>query len=182
MESWYALRTRVRTEVGVARNLSGKGYECFLPTYERKRNWSDRIKTVELPLFPGYLFCRFDVTRRLPILMAPGVNSIVGIAGVPTPIDTQEIESIRTVVQSSAAYEPHPYVSIGQMVQIKEGVFAGLSGFVMNVKNERRLIISVQLLMRAVAVEIDRMIIEPISEQNKPLCQIVPSIPKRHVA
>jgi len=155
-------------EAGVASNLHIKGYEAFLPTFKKKRNWSDRIKTVDLPLFPGYLFCRLDATKRLPILMMPGVNCIVGMGGVPVPIDPAEVEAIRTIVSSGLNYEPHPYVSVGQKVRIKEGVFSGMTGFVVYLKNEQRLILSVQLLMRSVSIEIDRMIVEPIANHDKP--------------
>jgi transcriptional antiterminator RfaH len=163
MERWYALRTRSAGESGVARNLAKKGYEAFLPTYKEKRFWSDRTKTVELALFPGYLFCRFDAATRLPILTTPGVQSVVGIAGTPAPINEEEIEAIRKVVNSSVPCEPCPYVSIGQVVRIKEGPLQGLIGFVVHIRNEHRLILSVRLLVRSISVEIDRAVIEPIS-------------------
>jgi len=161
---WYALKIRPRLEWVVAANLTAKGYDLLLPTYKSKRRWSDRIKTLELPLFPGYLFCQFDVNTRLPILQTPGVCSIVGIGKCPEPINEAEIDAIRTVVDSGVTYQPHPYVSVGQLVQVEHGALTGLVGIVTQVKNDFRLIISVNLLMRSVSVEIDRAWVDPIRQ------------------
>src|SRR5206468_6390011 len=141
-ELWYALRVRSRFEWTVEKALRHKGYEVFLPTYKSARRSSDRIKTVQVPLFPGYLFCQFDVRTRLPILTTPGVNSVVGVGRVPEPIDEMEIAAIRTVVQSSMVYGPHPYVRVGQMVQVEHGSLCGLTGFVTDLRSESRLIVS----------------------------------------
>src|ERR1700752_2177023 len=117
-EVWYALKVRSRLEKQVSANLGSKGYEFFLPLYKRKSRWSDRIKTLEVPLFPGYLFCQFDVTKRLPILQTPGVISVVGIGKCPEPIDPVEIDAIRTVVSSGVLYQPYPYMAVGDMVRV----------------------------------------------------------------
>jgi transcription antitermination factor NusG len=161
-EVWYALKVRPRLEKQVSTSLSGKGYELFLPLYKRKSHWSDRVKTLEVPLFPGYLFCQFDVTKRLPILQTPGVISVVGIGKCPEPIDVAEIDAIRTVVESGAGYQPHPYLAVGDAVQVEHGALAGLTGLITQVKNGYRLIISVNLLMRSVSVEIDRSWVDPL--------------------
>lgn len=161
-EVWYALKVRPRLEKQVAANLSSKGYELFLPLYRRKTRWSDRIKILDEALFPGYLFCQFDVTKRLPILQTPGVSSVVGIGKCPEPIDAEEIEAIRTVVASGFNYQPHPYVAVGDPVRVEHGALEGLVGLVTQVKNEFRLIISVNLLMRSVSVEIDRSWVDPL--------------------
>jgi transcription antitermination factor NusG len=160
-EVWYALKVRPRLEKQVSANLSAKGYELFLPLYKRKSRWSDRIKTLEEPLFPGYLFCQFDVTKRLPILQTPGVMSVVGIGKCPEPINPAEIEAIRTVVLSGVGYHPHPYLAVGDSVEVEHGALAGLVGLITQVKNEFRLIISVNLLMRSVSVEIERSWVSP---------------------
>ena len=128
---------------------------------------------MELALFPGYLFCRFDAATRLPILTTPGVQSVVGIAGTPAPINEEEIEAIRKVVHSSVPCEPCPYVSVGQLVRIKEGPLQGLIGFVLRIRDEHRLILSVRLLMRSVSVEIDRAGIEPIQGEEKIIYALV---------
>jgi len=161
-EKWYALKVRPRWEKQVSTNLTTKGYQLFLPLYQRKARWSDRVKTLEEPLFPGYLFCQFDVLKRLPILQTPGVNSVVGIGKVPEPISPEEIEAIRTVVSCGASYQPHPYMAVGDFVKVEYGALAGLVGLITQLKNEFRLIISVNLLMRSVAVEIDRSWVEPL--------------------
>src|SRR5262245_48868302 len=140
---WYAVQVRSRSETLVATNLRYKGYEPFVPTYRTSRRWSDRIKTMDMPLFPGYIFCRFDVRTRLPILITPGVNSIVGIGKAPEPISDTEIEAIRSVVQSGLVYEPHAYVSVGQKVRVEYGSLAGVTGLVTEVRNKSRLIVSV---------------------------------------
>ena len=160
---WYALSVRQRFETVVVRNLSAKGYEVFLPTYISKRRWSDRTKLVECALFPGYLFCRLDVQERLPILMTPGVQCIVSRGKIPEPIDQSELNAVRLIIERAAVYEPHPYLTVGQKVQIKRGSLYGLTGVAIKIKDNCRLIISVNLLQRSVAVDIDRKWIEPIS-------------------
>jgi transcription antitermination factor NusG len=164
---WYALKVRSRCESMVAEILSAKGYELFLPTYKSRRRWSDRVKTMELPLFPGYLFCQFDLKTRLPILTTPGVSFIVGSGRLPEPVDRTEIEDLRTVVKAGVAYSPHPYVNVGQKVRIEYGALTGLVGLVTEVRNEMRLILSVNLLMRSVSIEVDRTWVQPVRVQEK---------------
>ena len=98
-------------------HLRGKGYEEFLPTYMSRRHWSDRVREIELPLFPGYIFCKFDVTDRLPLLVIPGVMSVVSFGGTPMPVPEREIAAIEHVVNSGMKYEPWPRMSVGQPVQ-----------------------------------------------------------------
>jgi len=151
----------------VAEILRNKGYEPFLPTYDAKRRWSDRTKILTLPLFSAYLFCRFDVTKRLPILKTPGVNSIVGIGRNPQPIDESEIEAIRTVINSGLGCSPYPRLPAGELVRVEHGSLEGLVGIVTKYKNEYRLIISVTLLMRSVSVEIERSWLTPIGNEKR---------------
>jgi transcription antitermination factor NusG len=113
-DSWFALHVRPRFESYVELQLGGKGYEVFLPTYESRRRWSDRVKTVVQPLFPGYVFCRFDVSARLPILVTPGVNSVVGVGKTPIPVDPGEIAAIRNVINSAIASYPCDYIRDGK--------------------------------------------------------------------
>jgi transcription antitermination factor NusG len=152
---WFAVQVRSRYESVAATLLSGKGYEWFLPTYWSRRQWSDRIKKIELPLFPGYLFCRFDPQGRLPILTIPGVISIVGIAKNPTPVDETEIASLRVLVKSGLPHQPWPYLQVGQRVRIEYGALYGLEGILLHFKGLHRIVLSVTLLQRSVAVEID---------------------------
>lgn len=160
---WYALHVRTRFEKVVARNLRGKGYEEFLPLYSRTNQWSDRVKQIELPLFPGYVFCRFNANDRLPILTVPGVNAIVGIGKTLVPVEPSELNAIRAVLQSGTFCEPVPYLEVGQRVQVESGPLAGTEGLVVMVKNTYRLVISVNMLQRSVAVEIDRDCLKPLS-------------------
>src|SRR5690348_14924711 len=107
---WYAVRVRSKFEVLASAGLSGKGYEPFLPLYKTRRRWSDRIKEMELPLFPGYVFCRFDAGTRLPVLTTPGVMSVVGYGREPVIIDDAEIEAVRAIIASGLPAIPWPYL------------------------------------------------------------------------
>lgn len=158
---WFAVHARARYENVVARCLKAKGYECFLPTYSSKRRWSDRLKELELPLFPGYFFCRFHIEDRLPILKTPSLIAIVGIAQNPTPVDEAEIEAVRTLVNSGLRHQPWPYVSIGQKVRIDSGALCGLEGILQSFKGRHRIVVSVTLLQRSVAAEIDSSWVSP---------------------
>jgi transcription antitermination factor NusG len=153
---WYALQVKTRFEKVVSRNLRGKGYEEFLPLYRRTSRWSDRTKEIELPLFPGYVFCRFNPLHRISILTIPGVNTIVGIGKILMPVEESELVNIRTVLESNLYCEPWPFLQVGQKVCVERGPLAGTQGIVILVKNRYRLVISVNLLQRSVAVEIDR--------------------------
>ncbi len=158
---WFAVRTATGRERSVSDLLGHKGYEEFLPIYRVKRRWSDRMKELELPLFPGYLFCRFPVGRRLPILVTPGVQSIVGYGRTPTPVRDEEVDALRRVVQSGVQAMPYPYLEVGQRVEIREGSLAGVQGILLQIKNSWRLVLSVELLRRSVAVEVDRAVVQP---------------------
>ena len=159
---WFALQVRSRWEGNTAELLRGKGLETLLPTYTSKRKWSDRLKVVESPLFPGYVFCRFNVHDRLPVLITPGVLSVVGRGKTPVAVDDAEILSIRAALESGIEMEPWPYVEIGERVRIKDEVFDGMEGILTNFKGSSRVVISVSLLRRSVALEIDRSRITPL--------------------
>jgi len=163
---WFALQLRPRFEKVVAMHLRGKGYEEYLPVYHSRRKWSDRVKVVELPLFPGYIFSKFDIRDRLPILVIPGVMSVVGFGGVPMPIVEDEIAAVNRVVASGLNYGPWPRINTGESVKIKYGPLSGLEGVVMEIKKAYHLIISVNLLQRSVAVEIDRDCVMPVSDKR----------------
>jgi transcription antitermination factor NusG len=164
--SWYALQTRLRYEQFAALHLQSKGYEPFLPVYTCRRRWADRIKKIELPLFPGYLFCRFDVLNRLPILVTPGIVQVVGSGKRPIPIEDSEITAIQAVVQSGLARQPWPFLQLGQRVRIACGPLGGHEGILLNVKGNHRLVLSVSLLRRSVAVEIDSAWVSPVSSKS----------------
>jgi transcription elongation factor/antiterminator RfaH len=152
---WYALQVRPRFEKAIASALLHKGYEGFLPLYRQKRRWSDRIKEVQVPFFPGYLFCRFDINKRLPVLTTPGVNKIVSIGKEPRPVEDSEIEALQATVVSGLRVEPQSYLNIGQKVRIERGPLSGIEGILTSLKGLNRLILSVHLLQRSISVDID---------------------------
>jgi transcription antitermination factor NusG len=152
---WFALHVKARSERTTAELLRSKGYEEFVPLYYCRRRWSDRIKRVMQPLFPGYVFCRLDLQNRLPVLVTPGVLQIVGLGRIPAPIDEEEIISLQKVVISGFQTEPSPFMKVGERVRIVRGALEGVEGILTALKGSHRLIVSVTLLRRSVAVEID---------------------------
>jgi len=136
--------------------LENSGFECFLPLSKSTRKWSDRLKEIELPLFPGYLFCRMNPNDRLPVLMVPGVMQIAGTGSTPIPVEEHEIAAIQRVEKSGLSTMPWPYLKIGNIARIEEGPLRGLSGIVIRIKSGLKLVLSVDLLKRSIAVEIDR--------------------------
>ena len=158
---WFALQARSRCEHHVAEHLGGKGYELFLPLYTCRKRWSDRIKKVELPLFPGYLFCRFDPYDRLPILKTPWLIKIVGFNNIPTPVDDEEISSVRTLITSGSAAQPWPFFAVGDKVRIESGPLRGVGGVLTQIKGQNKLVVSITLLQRSVAVEVDPALVTP---------------------
>ena len=164
---WYALSVRSNCERAASAALSGKGYEEFLPLYRSRREWSDRSKELELPLFPSYIFCRFDARDRLlPILTIPSVISIIGAGRTPLPIPDEEIHAIQAVVRSGLHAQPWPYLATGSRILIEKGPLAGLEGITLDVNKKFRLLVSVPLLQRSVAVEIERHWVRPLPAAN----------------
>jgi transcription antitermination factor NusG len=163
---WYALQVRPRFEKSVADTLVSKGFEGFLSMYRHRSRWSDRIKEVHLPLFSGYLFCRFDINNRLPVLITPGVMQIVGIARIPHPVEDEEIAALQAITLSGLKAEPRSYLNIGERVRIEVGQLAGVEGILQSIKGASRLIVSVGLLQRSVAVEIDESWVVPVAPRH----------------
>jgi len=171
-ESWFAVQVKTTHEKRVTSFLDYQGYECFLPVYKCRRRWSDRVRAVEMPLFPGYVFCRFMPRFRVTILKAPGVLRIVGFGYTPTPIDDPEIAAIQRVVYSGFGLSPHPFLRVGQQVRITSGSLSGLEGLITDVRRDR-LILSINLLQRSVAVEIDSAwtaVIQTTRSVHRPSC------------
>jgi transcription antitermination factor NusG len=159
---WYALHVRPNTEDLTCAALSGKGYEYFNPKYSVSRRRTDSIKKLQVPLFPGYLFCRLDIQKRLPVLTTPSVVSIIGCGNTPTSVPAFEIDAIRRLVDAQMCIEPHAYLTIGTIVRIDHGPLAGVEGIVAEVRNKRRIIVSISLLCRSVAAEIDSDLIRTL--------------------
>jgi len=163
MENWYALRVRSNHENVVQSGLRSRGVEEFLPVYRAKSRWSDRVKVIERPLFPGYVFARFDPSKRLPVLMLPGFVHIVSFGNGPEPVDEKELHAIRRFVDSGLPITPWPYLREGEVVVVQRGVLAGLEGIVLRATNSLRLVVSLNLLQRSVAVELDRESVKPVA-------------------
>jgi transcription antitermination factor NusG len=152
---WFALQTEPRHEKKVALFLKQKGYEFLLPMYRQKRRWAHRAVTVDLPLFPGYIFCCFDSSVPGKAVLTPGVSRIVGFGGRPSEIPVDEIKSLQLLARSALLREPWIYIPDGTVVQVETGPLAGAEGIICADDDRRRLVISVSLLQRSVAVQLD---------------------------
>jgi len=153
---WFAILARTGREKNATVLLENAGYECYLPVIKFTRHWSDRLKEIEMPLFPGYLFCRMNPHNRLPVLMTPGVIQIVGVGKTPIPVEEQEIDAIQRVGKSGNSLMPWPYLQVGHVARIENGPLRGMTGIVIRIKSGLKLVLSVNLLQRSIAVEIDR--------------------------
>jgi len=151
---WYAVQVRPRSEFFTATILHNKGFEYFVPKYLSTRSWSDRKMEIMRPLFPGYIFCKFNPDLKLPIVTTAGVIRILCSGSQPISIDPLEIEAVKRVVSSGCRATPHTYAPIGNKVLIQEGPLAGLEGIVTGYKN-RQLILSVGVVQRSIAVALD---------------------------
>jgi len=174
---WFALRVKPRFEKTVATIARNKGYEEFLPLYQCRRRWSDRFQSVELPLFPGYLFCQLNPEFRLPLLTIPGALHFIGIGRIPAPIEDEEIAALQAAMRCGLWAEPWPFLNVGQRVRLEEGPLAGLEGLLIEVRKKQRLIVSVTLLKRSVAVEIERDWVRPLDcNETKTLRSLKPQL------
>jgi transcription termination/antitermination protein NusG len=150
---WFALYVKPRHEKNVALMLQGKGYEAFLPTYTQRVKYN---KNFELPLFPSYVFCRIELSSRLPVMTTPGVFSIVGNGPEPEPISEQEVEAVRSMLVSGFNPIPWPFLVPGQLVLLESGPLQGVEGVVVDASDGKWLVVSINLLRRSVAVKVDR--------------------------
>jgi len=164
---WFAVRVKSRCEKAVAQMAKGRGLEEFLPLYRRRQRWSDRQQEVEFPLFPGYLFCRVNPERRLPLVTIPGVVHIVGFGNTPVPVDDTEILAIQAAVQSGLSTEPWPFLEVGDRVRLENGPLTGLVGVLVGSDKRQRLVVSVTLLRRSVAVTIERDWVRPLDGDGR---------------
>jgi transcription antitermination factor NusG len=164
---WYALYTRHQHEKTIALSLSKKGIEVFLPLYNATHRWKDRTKQVSLPLFPCYVFLRTDGRNWLPVLTTSGVHMVVSYAGQPAAIPSPEIDAIRRALERSKRVEPHPFLKTGDWVRVHSGSLAGIEGILVRKKNHLRLVLSVEMLGKSAAVEVDVATIERIARQTR---------------
>jgi len=168
---WHALFVRSRHEKSVYAQLDAKSEQVFLPLYRSKHRWADRWKLVDLPLFPGYVFCRFDSARRSSVLATSGVIDLVRVGSQPATIDESEIEAIQRVVKSPLMAEPHADLVRGEKVMMSDGPLKGLTGTLMEVRKGLRLVVSVELLRRSVLIEIDRDWVVPNGLSRHPYAE-----------
>lgn len=152
---WYAVYVRAQREKVVSDLLAQRGYESLVPTYRVLRRWSDRKVEMEVPLFPGYVFTRMEIERRLPVLTTPGVVYIVGLGKVPVALPEAEIAAVQAVVASRCSAEPHAFLKTGQTLRLRTGPLAGVEGILVKIKAGYRLVLSIDLLQRSIAAEVD---------------------------
>jgi transcription antitermination factor NusG len=157
---WHALHTKHQHEKNVTDILAEKGFEVFCPTYAEVHRWKDRRKEVTIPLFSGYLFFADGLHRRIDLLSTPGVCAIVSFGNTPAIVPEEEINAIRLAAASSQRVEPHPFLQEGQKVRVKSGPLSGIEGILQRRKDTFRLVLSVQLLGRSVAVQVEQCDIE----------------------
>jgi transcription antitermination factor NusG len=160
--SWYAIYTSSRHEKVVAKQLEGRGIESFLPLYRSWHRWKDRRKLVELALFPSYVFVRIEVQKRLRVLEVPGVVHLVSFNREPAALPQQEINALRNGLENDVYAEPHPYLRVGRKVRVVRGPMAGAEGILSRKKDKHRVVISIDLLMRSIAVEVEGADLEAI--------------------
>jgi len=153
--SWYALDVQPRFEKVVSQSLQAQGLETFLPLYLRRTRSSDCEKKIQLPLFPGYVFCKVNLSKELA-LPTPGLNSLAGSGNEPVSIRQSELDNIHMVLRSGTYCEPWPFVQTGELVEVEHGTLAGLRGFAVTVGNQERLVISLNLIQRSMCVKISR--------------------------
>ena len=161
--NWWALYTRHQHEKVVADMLSAKGFEVFLPLYDSIRRWKDRQKLISLPLFPCYVFVRGGLHRRLQVVTTPGIHMILSHGADVAVIPEEEIEAIRRTLEGPCRMEPHPFLRCGERVRVMRGSLQGIEGILVRKKNQFRLVLSVEMLAKSVAVEIDAADVEPVT-------------------
>jgi transcription antitermination factor NusG len=160
---WYAAYTCANHEKRVAQQLDRRSVECFLPLYESVRRWKDRRVRLQLPLFPGYIFVRIALKVRLRVLEIPSVVRLVGFNGFPTALPYVEIESLRRGLTCPLRAEPHPFLTEGRRVRIKDGPLVGMEGILVRRKGNLRVVLSLDLIVRSIVVDIDSADLELIA-------------------
>lgn len=160
---WYVTYTCPRHEKHVARQFEERGISFFLPLYKSMRRWKDRKKQIELPLFPGYVFVQMKSDNRVDLLRVPGVVHLVSFQGRPAAVAGAELEVLRRGVIGCSVLRPHPYLKAGRKIRIRGGAMAGVEGILVRRKESARVVLSISLIQRSVAMEIDETDVEPIS-------------------
>ena len=160
--NWYALYTCARHEKRVAEQIERRKMSCYLPLYRSVRRWKDRRKVLELALFPGYVFVRMSLSDKLKVLEVPGVVQFVSFDGRPAALPAEEIEALRNRLSGEAKIEPHPYLRAGRRVRVRSGPLQGLEGVIVRRKDRCRLVFSIDLIQRSLAIEVDEADIDAV--------------------
>jgi len=158
---WYAVYTNANHEKRVAQQLGERSIEHFLPLYDSVRRWKDRRVRLQMPLFPGYLFVRFALRDRVEVLQTPSVAHLVSFSGHPAPLPEEDIQAIQRCLNQGRQVEPHPYLQAGRRARVRSGPLRGMEGIILRRKNRTRFVLSFDLIMRSVAVEIDDIDLVP---------------------
>jgi len=159
---WFAAYTSPRHEKYVSRQMERRGIQNFLPLYKSIRRWKDRRKELDLPIFPGYLFVRMALRERLSVLQVPGVVQLVSFQGRPAPLPDADIEMLQRQLLQCGAAQPHPFLTVGRRVRVTNGPLTGMEGILARKKDKFRVVLSIELIQRSVAVEIDLSDVEPV--------------------
>jgi transcription antitermination factor NusG len=160
---WYALYTCSRHEKQVAAQLEQRDFEVFLPLYPSLRRWKDRRVELQLPLFPGYLFVRIPLQHRIEVLNVPGAVRFVTFNGRPAAVTDNDLRSVRSALTEGLRVQPSPYLKIGRRVRVRGGPLTGTEGILVRKKDRFRLVLSIDIIMRSVAVEVDALDVEPLA-------------------
>ena len=170
---WFAVYTTCRHEKRVARNLEQRQIEHFLPIYRTQHTWKDGSRaTLDLPLFPGYVFVHIDLHDRVGVLEVPGVVSMIGSARQPAPLPDLEVEALQAGLDPTKA-EPHPLLTVGQRVRIKRGALAGVEGIVVRKKTGLQVVVTLSLLMQSIAIEINGDDVEIAGNSSGSSCRYI---------
>jgi len=161
-KKWYAAYTSANHEKRVAEQFVARDVEHFLPVYDSVRRWKDRRVTLQMPLFPGYVFVCMALRDRLQVQQVPGVAHLVGFDGSPAAIPDQEIDALRASLESGVRAEPHPYLTVGRHVRLKSGPLAGMQGILLRRKGNFRVVISIELIQRSVVVDVNEVDLRPL--------------------
>lgn len=158
--SWYALYTCARHEKRVAELIERRNVSCYLPLYRSVRRWKDRRKELELALFPSYVFVRMSLVNKQKVLEVPGVVHFVSFDGKPAALPEEEIEALRKRLAAKVGVEPHPYLKSGRKVRVRSGPLQGLEGIILRRRDRCRLVFSIDLIQRSLAIEVDEADVE----------------------
>jgi len=162
VERWYAVSVRPRYEKLANRHLAGQGVNCFLPVYRSVRRWKDRRKELDMALFPGYVFVNLNARDRLGVLRTPGVLRFVTFQGQPAAVSDEEIRALESSLVAGLRPQPHPYLRQGRKVRVKRGPLAHVEGIMIRRKEGFRLVLSIELILRSVMLEVDEADVEPL--------------------